>query len=336
MSTALKYTVQSGDTLSGIADNINSSAGVTYQQIEAANPGIDPNQLQVGQSINIPETTSSGTWTYVVQPGDSYSKIASDINDCTGVTYQDIEAANPGVNPSNLQVGEVLNIPAQNVAPPPPIVPADNIGYWDWTWSPTTAVPGATMGMAFSGWADVSKAIQDSKAVINQLAGEKYISIGGGGETTGKFTSAVLDDVNAAINNGSFAGYDGIAYDIEVGDAGLASDFSVSFAAAKAKGFKVLVTVSHSAPYAVPDAADLMKALIADSNIDFMSPQLYTQGNETKNDYADPLLPWSAYKDCKSVMIPSIVKADLYPSAVTYFEGQGITLKGYIQWAKTS
>jgi hypothetical protein len=64
----------------------------------------------------------------------------------------------------------------------------------------------------------------------------------------GAFTLSSLNAITAAINANTITGYNGIAYDIEEGDAGLASAFTASFAAAKAKGFKVLVTTSHSQP----------------------------------------------------------------------------------------
>ncbi|EMD88073.1 carbohydrate-binding module family 50 protein [Bipolaris maydis ATCC 48331] len=48
--TNSKYTVASGDTFSAIAQK----NGITTGQIEAANPGQIPQQLQVGQVINLP------------------------------------------------------------------------------------------------------------------------------------------------------------------------------------------------------------------------------------------------------------------------------------------
>lgn len=334
----LRYTILSGDTLSGIAGNINSSAGISYLDIEKANPDVNPSALQVGEKINIPSGDGSSKWIYTILSGDSFSLIASQITQSAGVTYQDIETANPTVNPNALQVGTVLDIPQvkSEETASAPAVPAPNIGYWDWTWSPTPAVAGATMGIAFSGWANVDNAVSESAQVINSLVGEKYISLGGGAVDTGSITASFLTSVNEAIQSDRFADYEGIAYDIEVGDSGLSADFATSFAAAKAKGFKVLVTVSHSVPFGIDDAAALMQGFFADENIDFISPQLYTSGEESSNDYADPLLPWTAYASSKAKIIPSIVKASYYPDAVSYFEAQGVTLEGYIQWAKSS
>jgi hypothetical protein len=54
-----EYTIQPGDTLYNIATAAygaaNADQGVTA--IEAANPGIDPNNLQIGQQIYIPVLT---------------------------------------------------------------------------------------------------------------------------------------------------------------------------------------------------------------------------------------------------------------------------------------
>ena len=44
------YTVKSGDTLTKIA----RQSGVTVKQLEAVNPGVDPNHIKVGQKLTIP------------------------------------------------------------------------------------------------------------------------------------------------------------------------------------------------------------------------------------------------------------------------------------------
>jgi LysM repeat protein len=43
------YTIQSGDTLAGIA----AKTGTTVARLEQLNPGIDPNALRVGQPIRV-------------------------------------------------------------------------------------------------------------------------------------------------------------------------------------------------------------------------------------------------------------------------------------------
>ena len=131
------------------------------------------------------------------------------------------------------------------------------------------------------------------------------------------------------------AGYDGICYDVEEGDSGLESAFAQSFAAAKAAGLKVFVTVSHSQPYLISDASSLMQSFFSDGNIDYISPQLYTKGTESSNDYSFVGTPWTAYASAKAAIVPSIVCASYYASAVNYFKSQGVTLQGYIEWSQT-
>lgn len=334
MSTALKYTVQAGDSYWQISANINACSGVSASQIETANPGISASGLQVGQTINIPDpSTGAVALRYVVQPGDSYWQIATNINACAGVTAQDIEGANPGVPAASLQVGMVIGIPAA-AQPQPEPVPAPNIGYWRRTWMSCVPPSGATLGLAFSGWTDPASALADSAAALSGLEGVKYITLGGGNDK-GRFTAQDLDKINAAITGGQFAAYGGIAYDVENGDSGLASAFQGSFALAKANGFQVLVTVSHTAPYGIGDADALMAAFFQDANIDFLSPQLYTNGDETANDYqitSGTTVTWAQYAKARAAVIPSIVTASLYPDAQQVLASQGVNTQGYVVW----
>lgn len=340
MTQVLEYTVQLGDSLSAIANHINASAGVTYQQIASANQLTDPGAITPEQILKIPVSDQSSDWLYIVQPGDSLSAIAAGINQCQGITVQEIITANPGTDPDKIYPGQQLkltraDVPATSTGDKtcPSASDAQYKGYWNWTWSSSTETPaGTNLGIAFSGWADVSKAVSQSAHVKDHLPGQKFLSLGGGAEDTGAFSQAFLQQIDQAIADGTFEGYDGLAYDIEVGASGLADDFAQSFATAKASGLKVLVTISHSAPYGIADGAALMHGFFSDSNIDYISPQLYTTGKETSNDYADPALSWSAYADSKALIIPSIVSANLYDDAVAYFEQRGITLAGYIQW----
>jgi len=108
--------------------------------------------------------------------------------------------------------------------------------------------------------------------------------------------------------------------------------FQQSFAACKSKGLLVLVTISHSQPYGISDAVTLMKSILADPNVDYLSPQLYTTGNEADNDYTNVGTYWYQYKSTKARIVPSIVAASYYPDTVRYFAKQGITLTGYVQW----
>merc|ERR1711865_994072 len=79
-------------------------------------------------------------------------------------------------------------------------------------------------------------------------------------------------------------------FDIELtkGEADLVPAFERAFAACKQAGLLVMVTTSHSAPYAAPSVSQ--KLAIIDSwaksdNIDIFSPQLYTSGVEKEPDF---------------------------------------------------
>ncbi|TAK64328.1 MAG: LysM peptidoglycan-binding domain-containing protein, partial [Dehalococcoidia bacterium] len=52
-------------------------------------------------------TPPAGGQTYTVQEGDIPESIAAKF----GITTEALLAANPGINPTNLQIGQVLNIP---------------------------------------------------------------------------------------------------------------------------------------------------------------------------------------------------------------------------------
>ncbi len=136
------YAVRSGDTLAGIA----SRFGVSLEDLRAANPNIDAASLTVGQSIRLPQDASppaagastpeaaptsappppadtpttapapaaratsapqTGATTYTVQQGDYPATIAAKF----GITVEALLAANPGINPTGLHIGDVLNIP---------------------------------------------------------------------------------------------------------------------------------------------------------------------------------------------------------------------------------
>jgi LysM repeat protein len=332
MTIALIYTILSGNTLTSIADGINACAGVTYQEIESLN-NATTTDLSPGEKLEIPvPNTTTVAMIYTVQPGDSYYLIASNLAACVGVTVQEIGDANPQVNPNALQVGGTVGIPATPEVSSQPLVPAANIGYWDWTWAPSAAPAGVTIGFAFSGYTDPTDVLSNSNLVGNSLQGTKYVTFGGG-NSLGSFTASLLTSINNAISAGTFAAYQGIAYDVESGDSGLEDAFEASFQLAKSNGFQVLVTVSHSAPYGISDAQTLMTSFFTSAYIDFLSPQLYTSGNETANDYTTTAgVTWNQYASAKALIIPSIVSTSLYPDAQATFATYDVTTAGYIRW----
>jgi len=86
-----QYTIKSGDTLEGIA-RTQMGDGQKWQLIAAANPGLDPKALKIGQKITIPagsataskdktaapagSTTAAAPNTYTVQKGDTLIELS--------------------------------------------------------------------------------------------------------------------------------------------------------------------------------------------------------------------------------------------------------------------
>lgn len=168
------------------------------------------------------------------------------------------------------------------------------------------------------------------------LKGAQFVSVGGG-NGNGKFTAARLQSVVDGINDGTFvkAGYDGIAFDVEECDGGLSAAFASAFAAARTSGLRVFVTTSHSAPYGCPDGAALVEGWLQDTNLEFVSPQLYTSGRETAPEFtANDQVPWSTWAHSKGKIVPSIVVAAQYEEVQNWSQQQGFApLGGFLQWA---
>lgn len=123
----MTYTVVSGDTFSSIAQGL----GISVAAIEAANPGVSATNLQVGQILNVPAAAPGpiGSTKYTIKSGDTFWSISQ----AAGISIAEIEAANPGVLATNLQVDQVINVPAKSGGeglppPPPPISPATTNG----------------------------------------------------------------------------------------------------------------------------------------------------------------------------------------------------------------
>ena len=112
------YTIRSGDTLYKLAKTYNT----TVEAIMAINPGIDPNNLQIGQVICIPRAMPPGPppcpngFYYTIRSGDTLYNIGQRYN----VSVEALLRANPGIDPNNLQIGQVICIPKAMPPVPPP------------------------------------------------------------------------------------------------------------------------------------------------------------------------------------------------------------------------
>lgn len=100
-----EYTVQSGDTMMGIAGKL----GVTYNALLAANRNVNPDRISIGQRLRVPTGSSAargGDRVHVVASGDTISAIAARY----GVSIQDLESWNRNLNPDRIQIGQKINI----------------------------------------------------------------------------------------------------------------------------------------------------------------------------------------------------------------------------------
>ncbi len=106
-----KHTVSRGDTYYSIKDEY----GTTMQALKAANPGVDPLKLQLGQTLNVPAPAprtgapagNPGS-IYVVKSGDNLGKIA--IRHKTTVSR--LRELN-GLSSDRIRVGQKLKVPVR-------------------------------------------------------------------------------------------------------------------------------------------------------------------------------------------------------------------------------
>lgn len=95
------YTVQTGDTLSAIANKY----GTTYQNLAAINGIGNPNQIWPGQVLKVTGTASQES-TYYVQAGDTLSAIANKF----GTTVSSLVSLNHISNPNVIYVGQKIYV----------------------------------------------------------------------------------------------------------------------------------------------------------------------------------------------------------------------------------
>jgi len=116
----VQHRVQPGETLWAISQRY----GVSLDALVTANGITDPNRIRAGDLLTIPaddpppaaQPPAAGT--YTVQPGDTFWGISRKL----GVAFGDLIVANPGVDPSRIHPGQVLNLPGTPPQPPAPAV----------------------------------------------------------------------------------------------------------------------------------------------------------------------------------------------------------------------
>ena len=114
-ANSIRYTIAKGQTLYAIAQEYNT----TVQAILDANPGLDVQLYYAGDVICIPRPVTTptqptgcvGGTAYTVRRGDSFFLIAQRFD----IPLADLLAANPGVDPARLLVGQVICVPTPAV-----------------------------------------------------------------------------------------------------------------------------------------------------------------------------------------------------------------------------
>lgn len=101
------YTVQSGDTLSGIA----AQHGTSWQTLQQLNGIADPNLIYPGQVLKLPggapaPSPSPSVTTYTIQPGDTLSGIAAQY----GTSVSSLVALNGIANPDVIYAGQTIRV----------------------------------------------------------------------------------------------------------------------------------------------------------------------------------------------------------------------------------
>jgi len=123
--TLSEHTIVKGETFGILAKRY----GVSTKAIEAANPGVNPTRLKIGQKIMIPPpksatgngaasidgaTADATEKTYTVKSGDSLMKIGKTF----GVTAKQLRSYN-NLRTDQIKVGQKLKIPVKAPALPP-------------------------------------------------------------------------------------------------------------------------------------------------------------------------------------------------------------------------
>lgn len=101
------YIIQPGDTYYRIAREYKT----TINAIILADPGVNPNLLQIGQRICVPGAGSRvcppSSTVYRILPGDNLYSLARRFD----TSIEAIMRANPEINPANLRIGQAVCIP---------------------------------------------------------------------------------------------------------------------------------------------------------------------------------------------------------------------------------
>jgi LysM repeat protein len=120
-SSLREHVIVKNDTLGSLA----AKYGVSVKAIQAANPGVDPTRLRIGQKVKIPATAatevrnggagaaSASADAYVVKSGDNLGRIAT----AHGTTVRELQRLN-NLSTTQIRVGQKLRLPPRSAPTP--------------------------------------------------------------------------------------------------------------------------------------------------------------------------------------------------------------------------
>lgn len=97
----INYTIQKGDTLSGIA----AKYGTTYQELARINNIANPNLIYAGNIIKVPRKATQDRY-YTIQKGDTLTSIAKKFN----TTVDELVRKNNIANPNLIYAGNTIRV----------------------------------------------------------------------------------------------------------------------------------------------------------------------------------------------------------------------------------
>ena len=205
-------------------------------------------------------------------------------------------------------------------------------GYYKLSWVGTD--PPADINWDFGVWFGGETPVKAIDININNASkikyGKKILNLGGGTNTGTWNGQADFDYINSRLADVKKAGWDGLCFDVEVCSPNIdfIKLFTDCFAKCKVAGLMVIVTMSHLVPWSCQQGTgqgmNLVNAWINDKNIDYISPQLYTQGATLET------TDLSVFKSVQNKILPSIPYNTDWANLNT--SNIGITPAGYIIW----
>lgn len=201
------HTVASGEYLSDISKKYYGSTK-HWQEIVAANPGLTPEHLKVGQKLVIPELAGKSTAVgptvdvaaatdeWIVKKGDTFEVIAAKtLGDKS--KWKKIQEVNPGVDSGNLKIGQKIKLPAgakgsEAVPIPKPIAPLNSFP------APANTLPGPSNTFP-SGATPAPKSALPGPATDPWAPLPSAPSTGTGSTTTGGTTGTGTNGASAAV-----------------------------------------------------------------------------------------------------------------------------------------